>query len=112
GLDQSTQNTSAISGEDTFAVLYGSVYTSSSLVALFIQSFMTTGLLRRLGVAAMLFVVPLWYIATYGWAAWTITFDATKGLWQLGLLAGIALQLGERIWIPAIHRPEIGRAHV
>ena len=105
GLDQSTQNASAISGEDTFAVLYGSVYTSSSLVALFIQSFMTTGLLRRFGVVAMLFVVPLWYIATYGWAAATITFDQAKGLWELGLLAGIALQLGERIWIPAIHRP-------
>jgi len=53
----------------------------------------------------MLFVVPLWYIATYGWAAATITFDQAKGLWELGLLAGIALQLGERIWIPAIHRP-------
>jgi ATP/ADP translocase len=105
GLDQSTQTTSAINGEDTFAVLYGSVYTSSSLVALFIQSFMTTALLRRLGIAAMLFVVPLWYIATYGWAASTIMFDATKGLWELSLLAGIALQLGERIWIPAIHRP-------
>lgn len=105
GLDQSTQNASAVSGEDTFSVLYASVYTSSSLVALFIQSFMTTGLLRRFGIAALLFVVPLWYIATYGWAAATIQFDPAKGLWELGLLAGIALQLGERIWIPAIHRP-------
>src|SRR5205823_7775058 len=57
GLDQSSQNTSAISGEDTFATLYAGVYTSSSLVALFIQSFMTTGLMRRFGVAAMPFVV-------------------------------------------------------
>src|SRR5438445_10136605 len=48
GLDQSSG--SSITGEDTFSQLYAGVYTSSSLVALVIQSFLTTALLRRLGI--------------------------------------------------------------
>jgi ATP/ADP translocase len=100
GLDQSS--TSGVSGEDVFSQLYASVYTSSSLVALAIQSFFTSGLLRRAGIAWLLFLVPLWYVGTYAWAA----LDSLQhGAAVLGLGAGIALQLGERIWIPAIHRP-------
>jgi ATP/ADP translocase len=105
GLDQSTQASTAVGGEDLFSQVYASVYTSSSLVALAIQSFITSALLRRIGIASMLFFVPLWYVATYGAAAATISFDTVKQVWALGLIAGIALQLGERIWIPALHRP-------
>ncbi len=96
GLDQSsTQQATGIDREDVFSQLYASVYTSSSLVALAIQSFITSGLLRRIGIAWMLFVLPLWFLGTYAAAAW----------WNLNLVTGVALQLGERIWIPAIHRP-------
>src|SRR5687767_13109012 len=96
GLDQSsTQVATGIDREDLFSQLYASVYTSSSLVALAIQSFITSGLLRRIGIAWMLFVLPLWFLGTYAAAAW----------WNLNLVTGVALQLGERIWIPAIHRP-------
>ena len=102
GLDQSSG--SSITGEDTFSQLYAGVYTSSSLVALAIQSFITTALLRRVGIAWVLFILPLWYVATYGWAAATVQMDQNGAL-TLALLAGIALQLGERIWIPALHRP-------
>jgi ATP/ADP translocase len=101
GLDQSSGG--SISGEDTFSQLYAGVYTSSSLVALVIQSFVTTALLRRIGIAWVLFILPLWYVATYGWAAATVVEQ--NGALTLALLAGIALQLGERIWIPALHRP-------
>jgi len=101
GLDQSSGG--SINGEDTFSVLYAGVYTSSSLVALVIQSFITTALLRRIGIAWVLFLLPLWYVATYGWAA--VTVVEQNGALTLALLAGIALQLGERIWIPALHRP-------
>src|SRR6185503_7097337 len=101
GLDQSSG--SSITGEDTFSQLYAGVYTSSSLVALAIQSFITTALLRRVGIAWVLFILPLWYVATYGWAA--VTVVEQNGALTLALLAGIALQLGERIWIPALHRP-------
>ena len=102
GLDQSSG--SSITGEDYFSQLYAGVYTSSSLVALGIQSFLTTALLRRIGIAWVLFLLPLWYVATYGWAAATVLTDQ-NGTLTLALLAGIALQLGERIWIPALHRP-------
>lgn len=101
GLDQSSG--SSITGEDYFSQLYAGVYTSSSLVALAIQSFITTALLRRIGIAWVLFLLPLWYVATYGWAAATVVQQ--NGALTLALLAGIALQLGERIWIPALHRP-------
>jgi hypothetical protein len=94
GLDQ-TSGSGGTGSEDTFSQLYASVYTSSSLVALAIQSFITSGLLRRIGIAWLLFALPLWYLATYAAAAY----------WGLILVTGVALQLGERIWIPALHRP-------
>jgi ATP/ADP translocase len=100
GLDQSSG--SSVAGEDTFSQLYAGVYTSSSLVALAIQSFFTSGLLRRIGIAWLLFLLPLWYLGTYAWAAYD---SFVHGAVALGLAAGVALQLGERIWIPAIHRP-------
>ncbi|HEV8671658.1 MAG TPA: hypothetical protein VGS01_13100 [Candidatus Limnocylindria bacterium] len=95
GLDQSSVGNTSVGREDFFAQLYASVYTSSSLVALAIQSFITSGLLRRIGVAWMLFFLPLWFVGTYAAAAW----------FNLNLVTGVALQLGERIWIPALHRP-------
>jgi hypothetical protein len=96
GLDTQTAGRSQQS-EDVFSQLYASVYASSSLVALFIQSVVTSALLRRFGIARVLFVLPLWYLATFGTAAWP-----TIGL---TLITGVAIQLGERIVIPAIHRP-------
>jgi ATP/ADP translocase len=98
GLDASSSAAAAstdVGREDLFSQLYASVYTSSSLVALAIQSFITSGLLRRIGIAWVLFLLPLWYIGTYAAAAW----------YNLNLVTGVALQLGERIWIPALHRP-------
>jgi hypothetical protein len=82
-------------------VLYASVYTSSSLVALGIQSFLTTPLVRRFGVARVLFVLPLWYLASYGAAAWAYG----QSLKDLVFPTAVALQLGERIVIPSVHRP-------
>ncbi|MEK7862538.1 MAG: hypothetical protein AAB295_04660, partial [Chloroflexota bacterium] len=87
--------------EDVFSILYASVYTSSSLVALFIQSFFTTPLIRRFGVARVLFALPLWYLLTYGLAAYA--YGAAVG--ALIFWVAVALQLGERIVIPAVHRP-------
>jgi ATP/ADP translocase len=94
GLDRTAAGT-GIDSEDFFSQLYAGVYTSSSLVALAIQSFITSGLIRRIGVAWMLMFLPLWFLVTYAAAAW----------FNLNLVTGVALQLGERIWIPAIHRP-------
>jgi ATP/ADP translocase len=94
GLDQTAAGNS-VGSEDFFSQLYASVYTSSSLVALAIQSFITSGLLRRIGIAWVLFILPLWFLGTYGAAAW----------FNLNIWTGVALQLGERIWIPALHRP-------
>ena len=93
GLDQSTAGTGTGS-EDLFSQLYASVYTSSSLVALFIQSVFTGALLRRFGIARVLFVLPLWFVGSY--AAATLNFN---------IITAIAIQLSERIVIPAIHRP-------
>lgn len=102
GLDQSTAAAATkVGSEDLFSVLYASVYTSSSLVALGIQSFLTTPILRRLGVARVLFALPVWYVVTYGAAA--LAYGGS--LAGLILPMAIALQLGERIVIPAIHRP-------
>ena len=101
GLDQSSAAVATGQGrEDLFSQLYAGVYTSASLVALGIQSFITTGLLRRLGIARVLFLLPLWFLATYAVAALTAPTTAT-----IAFAAGVALQLGERIWIPALHRP-------
>lgn len=94
GLDQTAAG-SGVGSEDFFSQLYASVYTSSSLVALAIQSLITSGLLRRIGIAWVLFILPLWFLGTYAAAAW----------FNLNLVTGVALQLGERIWIPALHRP-------
>jgi len=93
GLDQSTAG-SGTGSEDLFSQLYASVYTSSSLVALFIQSVFTGALLRRFGIARVLFVLPLWFLGSY--AAATFNFN---------IITAIAIQLSERIVIPAIHRP-------
>jgi ATP/ADP translocase len=93
GLDQSTAGTGTGS-EDLFSQLYASVYTSSSLVALFVQSVFTSVLLRRFGIARVLFVLPLWFLGSY--AAATYNFN---------IITAIAIQLSERIVIPAIHRP-------
>ena len=93
GLDQSTSG-SGTGSEDLFSQLYASVYTSSSLVALFIQSVLTGALLRRFGIARVLFVLPLWFLGSY--AAATINFN---------IITAIAIQLSERIVIPAVHRP-------
>ncbi|MDQ2952463.1 MAG: hypothetical protein M3R54_09400, partial [Chloroflexota bacterium] len=94
GLDQQAAG-NTINSEDTFSQIYANVYTSSSLVALAIQSFITSGLLRRIGIAWVLLLLPLWYVGTYAAAAY----------YNLNIVTGIALQLGERIWIPALHRP-------
>lgn len=93
GLDQTAVG-KTVGSEDTFSQLYASVYTSSSLVALAIQSFITSGLIRRIGIAWVLLLLPLWFVGTFAAAAR-----------ELNLVTGIALQLGERIWIPALHRP-------
>ncbi len=101
GLDQSTASVASTASEDLFSVLYASVYTSSSLVALGIQSFLTTPLVQRLGVARVLFALPVWYVLTYGAAAYAYG----RSLAGLILPVAVALQLGERIVIPALHRP-------
>jgi hypothetical protein len=93
GLDTETAGTGTGS-EDLFSQLYASIYTSSSLVALLIQSVFTAALLRRFGIARVLFVLPLWFLGSY--AAATYSFN---------LITAIAIQLSERIVIPAIHRP-------
>jgi ATP/ADP translocase len=93
GLDQSTAG-SGTGSEDLFSQLYASVYTSSSLVALLIQSVFTASLLRRFGIARVLFVLPLWFLGSY--AAATVNFN---------IITAIAIQMSERIVIPAIHRP-------
>jgi hypothetical protein len=93
GLDQSTAGTGTGS-EDLFSQLYASVYTSSSLVALFIQSVFTGALLRRFGIARVLFVLPLWFLGSYAAASY-----------NFNIITAIAIQLSERIVIPAIHRP-------
>jgi hypothetical protein len=93
GLDTQAAGHSQQS-EDVFSQLYASVYGSSSLVALFIQSVFTGALLRRFGIARVLFVLPLWFLGSY--AAATFNFN---------IVTAIAIQLSERIVIPAIHRP-------
>ena len=96
GLDQTSQSAGGgVASEDFFSQLYASVYTSSSLVALLIQSVITSAALRRLGIGRVLFALPLWFLGTYAAAA---------GI-GLNFITGVALQLGERIVIPAIHRP-------
>ncbi|HLQ05404.1 MAG TPA: hypothetical protein VK197_07100, partial [Verrucomicrobiae bacterium] len=64
GLDQQAAG-SSVQSEDVFSQLYATIYTSSSLVALAIQTFLTSALLRWLGVARVLFVLPLWFLGAY-----------------------------------------------
>jgi ATP/ADP translocase len=94
GLDASSVSSSAVQSEDTFTRLYASVYTSGSIVALGIQVFLTSAVLKRFGVAMALLVLPVWYLLSYASAAITFNF-----------LTAVAIQLGERVWIPAVHRP-------
>ena len=95
GLDSATAGVAtAQGGEDAFALLYASVYTSGSLIALAIQTFISGSLIRRFGVSAALFVFPLFYLGTYGAAAAALT-----------LVTAVLLQMGERIVVPAIHLP-------
>jgi ATP/ADP translocase len=98
GLDQQTAGTGT-QNEDVFSQLYAGIYTSSSLVAIAIQSLITSGLLRWMGIARVLFLLPLWYLGSFAAAALTFTGAG------IAFLAGVAIQLGERIVIPAIHRP-------
>jgi len=93
GLDQQASG-SSVQSEDVFSQLYATIYTSSSLVALAIQTFLTSALLRWLGVARVLFVLPLWFLGAYA--------AATR---EFTLVTAVAIQLSERIVIPAIHRP-------
>jgi hypothetical protein len=94
GLDASTQLRTAQQSEDSFVQIYSSVYASASIVALGVQLLGTRALLRAFGAAASLFIFPLWYVLSYGAA-----------VVQFNLVTSVAIQLGERIWIPAIHRP-------
>ena len=80
--------------EDAFSQAYASVYTGGSLVALGIQTFLTGALLRRLGVGLMLFLLPLWYLAAF-----------TGALIAFNFVAAVAIQLGERVIVHALHRP-------
>ena len=98
GLDQQTAGTGT-QNEDAFSQFYAGIYTSSSLVAIAIQSLITSGLLRWMGIARVLFLLPLWYLGSFAAAALTFTGAG------IAFLAGVAIQLGERIVIPAIHRP-------
>lgn len=94
GLDSATASAAPQGAEDSFALLYASVYTSGSIIALLIQTLFTGSVLRRFGVSAVLFVFPLWYFATFG-AAWI----------ALSFVTAVLLQVGERIVVPAIHLP-------
>ncbi len=94
GLDASSTLATAQRSEDAFSQLYASVYTSGSLVALAIQTLLTTMLLRRLGVGLALFIFPLWYLGSFASALVTFNF-----------LTAVSIQLGERVVVPAIHRP-------
>ncbi len=95
GLDASTRSATTQGAEDAYALLYASVYTSGSLIALLIQTFLTGGLIRQVGVSAVLFAFPLWYVATYG-------AGAALGL---NVVIAVLLQAGERIVVPAVHLP-------
>ena len=95
-LDSATTGAATVQGaEDAYTLLYASVFTIGSIVALGIQTFLTGGLIRRLGVSLLLFVFPLWYVGWYG-------AGAVVGLTGI---VGVLLQAGERIIVPAIHLP-------
>ncbi len=82
-----------------FAAGLDAAYTSGSLVALFIQTFFTGGLIRRLGVSVVIFAFPLWYLITFGAGTY---FGLAAGA---GLVIAVLLQAAERIVVPAVHLP-------
>ena len=99
GLDAATQAGTLQKSQDDYTLLYASVYTSGSLVALFIQTFFTGGLIRRLGVSVVIFAFPLWYLFTFGAGTY---FGLAAGA---GLVIAVLLQAAERIVVPAVHLP-------
>ncbi|HEX6061666.1 MAG TPA: hypothetical protein VF001_06305 [Candidatus Limnocylindria bacterium] len=99
GLDAASKAGTLQQSQDDYTLLYASVYTSGSIVALLIQTFLTGGLIRRFGVSVVIFAFPLWYLITFGAGTY---FGLTAGA---GLLIAILLQAAERIVIPAVHLP-------
>jgi AAA family ATP:ADP antiporter len=99
GLDAASKAGTLQQSQDDYTILYASVYTSGSIVALGIQTFITGGLIRKLGVSVAIFAFPIWYLVTFGAGAY---FGLTAGA---GLLIAILLQAAERIVIPAVHLP-------
>jgi AAA family ATP:ADP antiporter len=99
GLDAASKAGTLQQSQDDYTLLYASVYTSGSIVALLIQTFLTGGLIRRFGVSVVIFAFPLWYLVTFGAGTY---YGLTAGA---GLLIAVLLQAAERIVIPAIHLP-------
>ncbi|HEY8731411.1 MAG TPA: hypothetical protein VIN69_05480 [Candidatus Limnocylindria bacterium] len=99
GLDTATKAGTLQQSQDDYTLLYASVYTGGSLVALGIQTFFTGSLIRRFGVSVVIFAFPLWYLVTFGLGTY---FGLTAGA---GLIIAVALQAAERIIIPAVHLP-------
>ena len=99
GLDAASKASTLQQSQDDYTLLYASVYTSGSIVALAIQTFFTGGLIRRLGVSVVIFAFPLWYLVTFGAGTY---FGLTAGA---GLVIAVLLQAAERIVIPAVHLP-------
>ncbi len=99
GLDAASKAGTLQQSQDDYTLLYASVYTSGSIVALLIQTFLTGGLIRRFGVSVVIFAFPLWYLVTFGAGTY---FGLVAGA---GLLIAVLLQAAERIVIPAVHLP-------
>jgi len=99
GLDAASRAGTAQQAQDDYTLLYASVYTSGSIVALAIQTFFTGGLIRRLGVSVVIFAFPLWYLVTFGAGTY---FGLAAGA---GLVIAVLLQAAERIVVPAVHLP-------
>lgn len=99
GLDTASKAGTLQQSQDDYTLLYASVYTSGSIVALAIQTFFTGGLIRRLGVSVVIFAFPLWYLVTFGAGTY---FGLAAGA---GLVIAVLLQAAERIVIPALHLP-------
>jgi AAA family ATP:ADP antiporter len=99
GLDTATKAGTLQQSQDEYTLLYASVYTSGSVVALAIQTFLTGGLIRRFGVSVVIFCFPVWYLLTFGAGTY---FGLTAGA---GLVIAVLLQAAERIVIPAVHLP-------
>jgi ATP:ADP antiporter, AAA family len=99
GLDAASKAGTLQQSQDDYTLLYASVYTSGSIVALGIQTVLTGGLIRRLGVSVVIFAFPLWYLVTFGAGTY---YGLAAGA---GLLIAVLLQAAERIVIPAVHLP-------